>query len=380
MGLVNGQDVLFPHFCGVEFDIHGIVGIRLIDPAPKDATGLMKQLGPYRASLEREPDITIRFQKELFPSGLKYLGLNSAGFTEEGFYVLGRSDGEVKARIPFRDIGGPCEIVCRSGLQAVPLLFDVIRLALLRKDYIPLHASAFVYNGIGILVVGWSKGGKTEALLSFANHGAHYVGDEWVILSQDGHRMFGLPVPVTMWEWQFEQIPDLLPEISVRKRMMFALVHCLDAVYRTFGRGNLQNLFPVDVLGKLLPIARQGLNVQALPQSLFQDRVCEQGASLDKIFLLVSHSKADITIEPRAAVEITQRIVHSNEYEQKDFFQTYAAFKFAFPGLRNEFLEQAPILQSSLLYNALGGKEAYEVLHPYPVSFDELFERMRGVL
>ena len=79
MDLVNGQDELLPRFCGVEFDIHGIVGIRVIDPAPKDTAGLMKQLGPYRASLDREPDVTIRFQKELFPSELSPRYFNPEG-------------------------------------------------------------------------------------------------------------------------------------------------------------------------------------------------------------------------------------------------------------------------------------------------------------
>ena len=212
----------------VNFDLHGILGIRLIDAADSDIALQSMQFGSPVESLGHEPDIIVRYQKTLPVKPLTYLGLNSAGFNEDGFYLLDRKSGNAKARIPFEQIGEQCEILCPQDVGTVPLLLDIMVLTLLNKNFVPMHASAFEYEGKGVLVVGWTKGGKTEALLSFAARGAKYVGDEWVVLSSDGQTMFGIPVPVTVWRWQLDYVPDLLPKPSLRKRAIFSVVGGLD--------------------------------------------------------------------------------------------------------------------------------------------------------
>jgi hypothetical protein len=230
---------------------------------------------------------------------------------------------------------------------------------------------------VGVLVVGWTKGGKTETLLSFANHGASYVADEWVLLAGDGQRMLGLPIPVTLWDWQLEHVaPDLLPRIGLGRRARFSGIHLLEAVHRAFARGRAKRTFPVRALDRLLPLLRAGLNVRALPRTMFQDRFCDRGATVDRVFLVVSHSEPDLVVVPCDPIEIARRMVNSNEHEETEFTAYYRAFKYAFPQWANEFLEEAPSLQRTLLTRALSGKKAYAVFHPYPVSFEALFERM----
>jgi hypothetical protein len=377
MGLANDHQTLSANPPILDFDIHGIVGIRVIDPATDDTAGIVEQLGIYSASLNRQPDITIRFKKELSPPTLTYLGLNSVGFTEEGFYILDKRDGRVKAQVPLNHIGNQCEIVCQSGIGSIPMLFDIIRLTFLRKNYIPLHGSAFYYKGNGILTAGWSKGGKTESLLAFVNHGADYIADEWVILSSDGQSMFGIPIPVTLWEWQFKYIPTLLPKLPISQKFLFRSIHAFDAIHKALKRERLRRVFPVDILGRVLPYLKQGLNLSLLPQRLFKNHFYQRESNLDKLFLVMSHSEARISVAPCDSMEVAQRMAISNAYEQMDFFQYYQAFKFAFPQVGNEFLEGVMDLQRSLLYRALSGKETYQVLHPYPVPFEELFNHMQ---
>jgi hypothetical protein len=186
----------------VDYDLHGLVGVRLLDAEPADARAVDRQLGPIRTPLEREPDITIRFVEELPVRGtVRLLGLDEAGYTEDAFLVLrGKHKTRARVQIRFEQIGGRCEITCESGLKAVPLLIPILNLTALAKGALPLHASAFEYEGTGILTTGWSKGGKTEALLTFMARGARYIGDEWVYLHpemspQGRHvtRMSGIP-------------------------------------------------------------------------------------------------------------------------------------------------------------------------------------------
>ncbi len=97
----------------IDFDIHGMVRIRLIDPSPRDLSAAHKLLGcPSRLPLTN-PEITVRFVEDLSASGIRFLG-DDRGFTDDGFFLLQEGTRRVKARIPFDRIGDSCEIVCRS--------------------------------------------------------------------------------------------------------------------------------------------------------------------------------------------------------------------------------------------------------------------------
>ena len=98
--------------------------------------------------------------------------------------------------------------MCERGVAAVPLLIPILNMTLLARGVLPLHASAFVHEGTGVVATGWSKGGKTEALLAFASRGAEYVGDEWVYVASDGARVHGIPEPIRIWRWQLRQLPE----------------------------------------------------------------------------------------------------------------------------------------------------------------------------
>ncbi|MCZ6593965.1 MAG: hypothetical protein O6943_03510 [Bacteroidetes bacterium] len=359
----------------IDYDIHGIVGVRVINPTVSDAAAVANQLGQFQKSFKREPDIIIRFKEKLSTPSLIYLGLDCAGFTDEGFYIFSSKE-NAKVRIPFEQIGSQFEILCESGLRSLPWLFEMINLVFLSKNYIPLHASAFVYNGVGVVVTGWTKGGKTEALLSFANHGAHYVGDEWVILSADGKEMFGIPVPICVWEWYFKDIPALLPKIGVQRKILFKGIHFLDAIHRALGSGSLKKSFPAKILGQALPTLKRQLNVRLLPEIVFRDRFCESAVP-DKLILSLSYNATEISVEVCDSFEIARRMTSSNLSELMPFLEFYKAFKFAFPNHRNEFLENIEQRQYSLLCSAFADMEAYKVFHPYPVSFEDYFNRLK---
>src|SRR5918997_1422679 len=73
----------------VDFDLHGLAAVRLIDASPADAAAVERQLGPLRATLDREPDLIIRFVPRLrVTEPIRLLGVGDAGFTDEGFLVL----------------------------------------------------------------------------------------------------------------------------------------------------------------------------------------------------------------------------------------------------------------------------------------------------
>lgn len=360
-----------------DYDIHNIVGIRVITPNESDLKLISNYYGEHEKELNRQPDITITFKNSFEIPDLIYIGLDNAGFNKDGYYILSSGRSKLKVKIPFEKIGQPLEIICQSGIPGIPLLNHIINLAFLSKNYIPLHASAFRYNKKNAVAMGWSKGGKTESLLAFANKDAEYIGDEVVMLSKNGNEMFGIPASVTVWEWQFKQVPKLIPKLSKNKKSLFNLIHFIESVYKFLKKTFLKDSFVTKVIAEALPAFKRQLNFRVTPKYIFKEKIYKEKAYPDKIILIMSHESNEIKVESCTIDEVIARMINSHEYEMSTFIQHYNTFKFAFPQLKNQFLENVNKHQSELLKTALTGKEAFKVLHPYPVSFEKLFEKMK---
>jgi hypothetical protein len=361
-----------------DFDLHGIVGIRLLNATPADIAAVQRQLGSIQAPLSRSPDIVIRFVEQIdFSSPVRYLGVDDVGFTDDAFLVFrGKQKARVKAQIPFHEIGNhQCQIVCESGLPAVPLLMPILNLTVLSKSVLPLHASAFNYNGKSILVTGWAKGGKTEMLLAFAAKGAEYIGDEWVFLSEDGECMFGIPEPIRVWYWHLQEMPGYKAKIPrrdlVRLGSLDLLVNSLERL-ATPVPGSGKSRFRA--AGRVAALLKQQLNLQLPPEKLFGKKVEGITTGPQKVFFIASHEASSLIVQPIDPQEIARRMVYSLQEERKDFMSYYLKFRFAFPEQSNAFIGQVEEIQHKLLLKVLANKESYVVYHPYPVSIPALFD------
>jgi hypothetical protein len=360
----------------VDFDLHGVVGIRLVDASPTELAVVRRQLGLQEGPLTRAPDVVVRFVDALPTPALRLVEYGRTGFTDDGFFVLQSRKRPAAVRIAFDGIGDCCEIVCQRGLRSVPLLMAIVTLSALKRDCVPLHASAFVHEGRGVLVTGWAKGGKTEALLAFAAHGAQYLGDEWILLTRDGRRMYGIPEFIRLQDWHLRQLPAVRRRVAASRRLFFAAVRGLDRAHGALARGALARLGPVKMLADAMPALRRQLNVQLDPLEVFAAGPRALAATPQTVFLMMSHAGRDIRVDPTDPGEIARRMVASNQYEQQPLLTTYLAYQFAFPGRRNAFIERAPALQAELLASALAGKDAFMVRHPYPCDLGALFDAM----
>jgi len=364
-----------------DFDLHGIVGIRLVNATRGDIAAVKRQLGPIQAPLSRTPDIVIRFVDQIpFSSAVHYLGVDDAGFTDDAFLVFrGKHQAHVKVQIPFDQIGSrQCQIVCESGLPAVPLLIPILNLTVLSKGALPLHASAFNYNGKGILTTGWSKAGKTEMLLAFAANGAEYIGDEWIYLSGDGQYMHGIPEPIRVWYWHLQQMPYYKAMVSsgnlVRLQALNMFAKSL-GLMESSGIGRGSGL--LKLTRRINVLLKQQMHVDLPPEKLFGNMVGAIKGSPDKVFFIASRDEPHITVQPINPQEMAQRMVFSLQEERSEFISYYQRFRFAFPEASNSLIDQVEEIQRRILMKVMADKETYAVHHPYPFSISDLFEVIR---
>jgi len=354
------------------------VGVRLVAPSAANVAVVNAQIGPPSPKALRRPDIVVRYMDRLPAGPVRYVDLGKTASSEAGFIVFSEGEAEGKVSIPFERIGSECEIVCERSVGWIPLLIPIINLTALRKHRcVPIHASAFIHQGTGVLVTGWVKSGKSEALLAFSQYGATYVGGEWVLLSPDGNTMYGLPGTFRMWEWQHRNLSHLQP--SCGNAGIFRLIRFLDAAQRAMTEAWLR-FGPFKLLRDGMPPLRRQLNFRVEPKAVFGDRCGSLRGRPDKIFIGMVHSDERILIERAEPATVADQLACAMEFELTALMSHYRAFKFAFPEMRNEYLEKVHDVLRDALQEALATKEIHMLYHPYPVSFNDLYRAMKNLL
>ncbi|CAN5147791.1 hypothetical protein BH20ACT13_BH20ACT13_10590 [soil metagenome] len=365
----------------IDFTLHGFVGVRLVGASPRDANDVSKQLGSIQGSLTRDPDIVVRFVDRLpASSDLQYLGLDDAGFDRDSFYVLRRDRSKrMRTRVALEQVGGRCEIVCESGFGSVPLLIPIVNLTMLAQGLVPIHGSAFTYEETGVLVTGWAKGGKTEVLLGFMDRGARYIGDEWVYVDAEGKRLYGIPEPIRIWDWHLDDLAHYRRLIGNGTRARMWLTRRAAHSRRALP-DRLASTDGGQLVDRAIALVERQSSVRVAPERLFGRDSCVLEGPLDKVFFVVSHESADVTVEPLGSDEVARRMIFSHQFERLELIAAYLQSRFAFPDRVNTLLEQAREQEGVLLGQAFAGTDAYVVRHPFPAPIPALVDAIRPLL
>ncbi len=360
-----------------DLDLHGRVGIRLIDAGPADRAAVVRQLGPLGDGLARPPDITIRFVDRLPDDGpLRYIGHEDAGFTDGRYLVLrGRHQARVRVAIPMESLGGALEIVCERGAPAVPLLVAIVNLTALARGLLPMHACAFRHQGLGVLIVGWAKGGKSETLLAFTARGAELVGDEWIYLDGATRRLAGLPEPMRVWDWQLRAMPELQDRVPAGARRRLALTRAGVAGLRGVARlPVIGRAGPGRLATRLRPLLENQLSVQLPPERLLDSPVVRGGADLDRIVLVLSHEPDEIVVTAADPLDLARRATTSFMFEMADILGHYQRFRYAFPDRANPWLDGLETRYAEAIADGFRGVPALTAAHPYPLAIPRLYD------
>jgi hypothetical protein len=353
-----------------DFDLHGFVGVRVLSDRPGDVQVVRRQLGLEPTTLTREPDLTVRFVDALTREPLTHVGRHETAYADgTGFVVFrGRGGSAARTLVPFDEIGKGPELVCERGVTAVPHLLAILNLTALTKGVLPLHATAFNLKGLGILVTGWAKSGKTETLLAAAARGARYVGDEWVYLTRSGE-MFGLPEPIRLWDWHLDQFPALWQSRPAADRRR---VTAWRTLARTVIRAGALPALSGPTAEKAAAVLERQAYVQVPPADLFGRDNLDLSGRLDSVVMVHSGDAPEIVSAPASPADIGSRMLWSLADERAPFLAHYRQFRYAFPERASELVDDASVLEERLLSSVLEGRPAATVSHPYPCDIAAL--------
>lgn len=354
----------------MDLDLHGFAGIRVTGGSARDHAAVESDLGPITRQLDREPDIELRFVDRLDAPDLHLLGKDDAGYDDDGgFYLLhGRRGAHTRTRLALDGAGGHCEIVCESG-GGVPLLRALVNVTALANGALPLHGAAFEFEGTGVLVTGWSRGGKTEVLLAFMAQGARYVGDEWVYIDPAGGRIHGTREPVTLWDWNLDDLPQGRALIARRDRLRMRAV-----------RQALERDTDLALVRRGVNLAERRGSTRMPPEDLFGADACIDSCSFDRLLLAASDEAPDVTVRECDPADVARSMAACMAYEHRELTEAYMKFRFAFPGRRSETLDRLEETYADALRRTFAGKPAHVVAHPYPARIPSLHDAIRPLL
>jgi hypothetical protein len=355
-----------------DFNLFDIIRIRLVNPDQKHIDFITNLTGVQTSKCEEIPDIKITYRDKISANNITLIGLD-AGFDETNFYVLVKNVDTSKAIIPFDKIGEKCEIICEADLVNIPLLHEIILFSFLKKNWVAIHSSSFVFNGKGALILSWSNGGKTSTLLSFLKNGAEFVSDEWTIISEKGESLHRLPSELSIWEWYFKDIKNILPKINIQQKINFSLIHAILKINDLSKKFGFQDLEFFKIINRLGVRLKNNLRIHVRPKNLKNIKIASGKTKLDLVLFTVSSLDEDIKIQKILENDVIERMVQSNKQEYEDLFSHYAKFRFAFPDKRNVLIDNFEETHKKILASCFLGKDIYKVIHPYPVPIDKLY-------
>ena len=358
----------------ITYDLRGILGVELVDASEPDIRALDRQLGPIRGGLPSGPLIRIRFVDRLEHGPLRLTGIRESGHDGTRFVVL-RSVHKVPARVAVSvlDVGASIEIVAERAVPAVPLLIPIINLTALATGVVAVHAAAFVHEGRGILVTGWSKGGKTETLLAFLRHGASYVGDEWIYVRPDG-TMEGIPEPIRLWQWHLDQLDQVRSRLPGTDRVRLGALSAAGHALRLAGR----RVGPARRAASA--VAGQRYADVAPHRILGPGSIARGPVPIDAVVFVGSTTSPAVNVRTTSATDVVDRVVHSLAYERRELVARAWEQRFAEPGRRSALLDDALRLERHALMAALGDCPVLALDHPYPVDIDSLYRTLAPAL
>ena len=331
----------------VDFDLHGVVRIRLVDPPAAAVAAVTTDTGlrPAPAS-GTNAALTVVFTDALdLAEPIRRVG-RTAGFSGTTF-LLGAAEGS-RTALDLADNGAVAELRCERDVVHVPHLVSLINRAMLAQGVLPLHAGAVVHDGRGLVATGWSKGGKTELVLGLMAAGAPFVADEWCYLRPGERQVLGLRHPVRVWDWQLRQLPSVSATLTPRQRLRLA------ATRRLAGTGRL---------GRAVDPT---LGVSSPPERLFGESRLADSCRLDTLVLVEARDAPTIVTQRIDPAEVAERMQASLQAERAELDADLLRLRFAFPG--RGALDAVAAREGELLRQAFAGVPTWLVAHPYPVD------------
>lgn len=107
------------------------------------------------------------------------------------------------------------------------ILFDHIKISLLKRNTVTLHAAGIEKNNLGNLFFGWDGTGKSSILIDSIENGCRYLGDDRIFLTEEG-TIFPFFSSIKQFHHELINYPKLFLRSNLFKRFFIKLSQKID--------------------------------------------------------------------------------------------------------------------------------------------------------
>jgi hypothetical protein len=356
----------------VDFSLPGGILLRVVDASERHLAALDRQLGIAPGSMrDGRAHLTIRFVDNLtVPEPIRWLG-DDAAATSAGFHLVRVVGGRRRlVSLPLDQLGAGMTMTCDSAITDVPQLVPLVNVTALANGVLPLHASAAAREGTGLAAAGWSKGGKTEALLALWSAGWTPVADEWCYIEPGGVGM-GIPGPVRIQDDHLRQMNILHRHRSTGELARLAVAGALVRAYGHVSPRRWSRARPLHTIHRLVPFVDALRHVDVTASDLF-GRPPYRPHRIDRIVLVASVDQPQTVVRSITAAEAVDAMVAAHMHHRLGLLATYRMFRFATPDRPSAVLEDLEKLERRLLAKHVGSTDISIIDHPHPAPIGAL--------
>jgi hypothetical protein len=134
------------------------------------------------------------------------------------------------------------------------------------------------------------------------------------------------------------------------------------------------------LLRRSVPLLEQQTYVQIPPGRLFGPDRCDLAGPLDRVVFGQTTDDGSVSVEPVDVDRVARRAAVSVEFELGDLLRHYQRFRFAFPEGTNPRLDSIRSRVLEVTCNALRGKGAFTLHHPFPSPIPALYAALQPCL
>jgi hypothetical protein len=192
--------------------------------------------------------------------------------------------------------------------------------------------------------------------------------------------MVGMSSAIEVRDWHLTQLPSLGTKAGRTRRTLARITPRLE--------GTAERLAALPWSGARAwerPVRRVLSGVRRrtgfeLPPGALARPVKGGAASPDVLIVLETHLERSVRCEPVDSATVAAKLAAMVLVESVPALQTELAFQYAFPEGGRPGAEGIPQLVTSMLHDAVAGKPAYLVSHPYPCSLESLRRTIGEIL
>lgn len=344
----------------IDYDLHGHVGIRLLNAPPPIARSLSMGLAP--TVLPGTPNLLVRFSerasiKDDRPAGPnEKLHTDQADGTHADNLVLRDRHLRTRARIHWSDGGARWSLECCRSIKDLQLWMPILQVAAFEAGLLAVHAGACRYRGRGILCAGLPDSGKTGVVLALAAQGATLVGDDCIFISPAKDRLYGLLQPFGVRLQYLEQFPVFCQAVEptgLRRAQFFALLRRFG---ECLGRGAVGKMLRCRFTHRINQALASRERVIFDPSSALADNRFCTDAAFDLCLLAVRSQSQRVRVESVRPQEMAKRLAVLFDLELAPLRLAYQQHRVASRASPIELLDHAVPLGEHRLAAALAAK------------------------